>query len=283
MSETQNAGIQAAAPMADQEEFAQEATGHGGITETAGDGPQREETSALAPKGETAVAQQADNVLSRLQRAFIAANPEFEGLDFVNFGEWVTLNKLGQFIYFDDEALVNPDKPTELAVILAGGKRVYQLWAKIGKTGEGGDPERKGLLVVGATREEAEAKFFERAAVDHGFSEMYDVDDIKLRFMVIMVPEDSDPEFPTIWLTNFPETGALAFGKYTSKLFTGRYTQKFGIKKGSKIAEVLTRIFVTSEKNRQDPSITYAALNFEPLGYAQLNVTNNAAGSEAAE
>jgi len=264
--------MEAAAPMAAQEEFANATAGHGGVTETAGDGPQQE-NSAIAPRETTAVAPKADNILTRLQNAFIAANPEFEGLDFVNFGEWVTLNKLGQFIFFDDEALVNPDKPGEIAVIIAGGKRVYQLWADINN-----DKERKGLLVYGDTREAAERMFFERAATDPGFNEMYDVDQIKLRFMVIMVPEDSDPEFPTIMLQNFPETGALAFGKYSSRLFTGRFLQKFGIKKGSKIAEVLTRIYTTSEKSRQDQSITYAALNFEPLGYAAVNVTNSAAG-----
>lgn len=274
-TENKNAGqeMEAAAPMAAQEEFENAPAGHGGITETAGDGPQQE-TSALAPREEsTAVAKQPDNILTRLQNAFIQANPEFEGLDFVNFGEWITLNKLGQFIYFDDEQFVNPDKPGEIAVILAGGKRIYQLWADINE-----DKERKGLLVYGDTREAAERAFFERAATDPGFSERYDVEDIKLRFMVIMVPEDSDPEYPTILLQNFPETGALAFGKYTAKIFTGRFNQKFGIKKGSRIAEVLTRLYTTSEKSRKDPSITYAALNFEPLGYAKLNVTSDAEG-----
>jgi len=274
-----NEEITAAQPMADQDEFENASAGHGGITETAGDSSQQE-TSALAPKETTAVVKQADNVLTRLQGAFIAANPEFEGLDFVNFGEWVSLNKLGQFVLFDDEELVNPDKPGEIAVILAGGKRAYQLWAKLGSGSDKGDPERKGLLVFGDTREQAEAKFFERAAVDPGFGEMYDVDDIKLRFMVIMVPEDSDMEFPTILLQNYPETGALAFGKYSAKIFTGRFQKKFGIRKGTKIAEVVTRVYTTSEKSRRDASITYAALNFEPLGYA---ATKSADGENTAE
>lgn len=275
-------GMEVAAPMADQEEFESAPAGHGGITETAGDSPQLE-NSALAPRGETAVAPKADNILTRLQNAFVQANPEFEGLDFVNFGEWITLNKLGQFMYFDDESLVNPDKPGEIAVVIAGGKRVYQLWAKLGSGSDKGDTERKGLLVFGDTREAAERAFFERAATDPGFGEMYDVDDIKLRFMVIMVPEDSDPDFPTILLQNYPETGALGFGKYASRIFTGRFLQKYGIRKGSKIAEVLTRIWTTSEKSRKDAGITYAALNFEPLGYAKLNVTSDAAGEAAQE
>lgn len=280
MGELNNAGntgstgneIAAAAPMADQTEFDNAQVGHGGVTEAAGDSPQLQET-ALVDQGETKPVKQADNALTRLQNAFIAANPEFEGLDFVNFGEWVTLNKLGQFIYFDDEQLVNPDKPGEVVVIIAGGKRVYQLWADIQN-----DKERKGLLVFGDTREVAERMFYEHAATDPGFGDTYDVDDIKLRFMVIMVPEDSDPEFPTILLQNYPQTGALAFGKYASRIFTGRFKGKYGINKGAKIAEVLSRVYVTSEKNKRDASITYAALNFEPLGYARLN---NADGGEA--
>jgi len=194
-------------------------------------------------------------MLEATKAKFMEVNEGLD-LDFVRLGQWLKLNKKGQFVLSADEEESFGDT---LDVVVAKGETRYMLW------GAKKSPEDGELIVAEKTLAEAETLLTEWLAnnPDPTAASRYELSDIKISYLayVVMVSTITAEDMPEVYLMSFPQTGSYSFGQYAMSVFKGDKTR--GIPRNSGVNTVVTRISNKEEKGRNE---SYLAYTFEVVG-----------------
>jgi len=219
-------------------------------------GKKKEEPSKeIAKKEETAVATNqlpyAVALLTEMKKNFVAANAGL-GLDFVYMGQWLVVNKKGNFVERDDDSVNYGDA---IDVVIGMGEERFVLWGKQ-NTKEVGT-----LIIAEQTLEEAKAKFDE---LEHTLTpNEYDYSDIQSRYLASVIPvETLKEDTPKVYLLSFAQTAKIAYGKWALGMYNGKY-EKQGIPRGTSVPMVITTI-TTVEKKTDD--FSYITMEFDAKG-----------------
>lgn len=222
-------------------------------------------------------------VIQAKQAAFLEVN---EGLDFdyVRMGQYLKINKKGNFVESRDENVSYGDT---LDVVIAQGEIRWVLW------GDDESPEKGQLIVSLPAKEEllpeeaegltkvqigkkmiTKAEQTARATLDNWLAttaqtdptvlDRYTQDDLQLRYLAYLVPvQFLNPEdSPKIYLMNFAPGDTFGWGQYGMAIFDGKY-KSVGVPAGSGAKHVVTRL--TTEERKKD-STSWLGLNFTCLG-----------------
>ncbi|MDZ5608605.1 hypothetical protein U2I54_16260 [Bacillus pseudomycoides] len=196
-------------------------------------------------------------ILEETKQGFIEANNGLD-MDFVRMGEWLTVNKKGNFVEKDDENITYGDS---IDVVIGYGEQRWSVW------GKQDSPEDGQLIVAEKTRDEAEVVFNQWLAENPQAEERYELDDIQLRYMASVVPVStlSPDDFPRIYLMSFSPTDTIIFGRFAMSVYTGKYKalnvpSKLGINK------IVTRLVTTERKSRTNANQQWIGIDFKPVG-----------------
>lgn len=211
-------------------------------------------TTALAPAKQGAA--YITNILKGIMDSFIAANDGLD-MDFVYMGSWLVIDKKGNFVEKDDDAIKYGD---HIDVVVGQGEKRWSLW------GAQNSPEDGQLIVACKEKPDAEAMLTAWLQENPEAESRYSVADLELRYMAFVVPVDTvnGEDMPKIYLMSFAPTATISWGKYAMKVFQGGF-KAAGIKAGTGVTSVVTRI-TTSEKKGKDPSISWLGIDFEAMG-----------------
>ncbi|PNK37233.1 hypothetical protein CBR55_17760 [Bacillus thuringiensis] len=196
-------------------------------------------------------------ILEETKQGFVEANNGLD-MDFVRMGDWLTINKKGNFVEKDDENVIFGES---IDVVIGYGEQRWSVW------GLEDSPEAGQLIVAERTKEEAEAVFNQWLAENPQAAERYELDDIKLRYMASIVPVStlSPDDFPNIYLMSFSPTDTLIFGKYAMNLYKGKY-KALGITSKLGVNKVVTRLVTVDRKSRTNASQSWVGIDFQPVG-----------------
>lgn len=248
-----------------------------------------EETQVtVAGSTAVAVAKAGSSYISLLIQAqketFLELNEGLD-LDYVRMGQYLKINKKGNFIEARDETVNFGDT---LDVVVAQGELYWVLWG-------GEDTPEDGQLIVslpakvdllpeesaGLTKMQAAARMVAKAEEtarntlenwlantaieDPKVLERYDQSSLQLRYLAYVVPVKllSPEESPTLYLMNFAPGDTFGWGSYNMDIFKGKY-KKVGVaatKVSSK--QVVTRM--TTEERKKD-STSWLGINFSCVG-----------------
>lgn len=190
-------------------------------------------------------------LLTKMKEEFIAANVGL-GLDYVYIGQWLVINKKGQFVERDN---VDVNYGDRIEVVIGMGEERFTLW------GKQHSKEQGNLIIAEKTREDAEARFME---IVHSLDETanYAPEDIQSRYLASVIPvETIEDEVPKIYLLSMPQTAKLAYGKWAFNLFNGKYAKE-GLPRGTSVPSVVTAI-TTVEKDAGD--FSYITMEFDAV------------------
>ena len=196
-------------------------------------------------------------ILEETKQGFTEANAGLD-MDFVRMGEWLTVNKKGNFVEKDDENVTYGDS---IDVVIGYGEQRWSVWGKQ-------DSPEDGQLIVAETRkEDAEVVLNQWLAENPQAAERYELDDIQLRYMASVVPVStlSPDDFPRIYLMSFSPTDTIIFGRFAMNVYTGKYKalsvpSKLGVNK------IVTRLVTTERKSRTNASNQWIGIDFQPVG-----------------
>lgn len=199
------------------------------------------------------------NILEETKRGFLEEN---EGLDFdfVHMGEWLSMNSKGDFIEKDNDEVNYGDS---IDVVIGLGEKRYSLW------GFDETPEEGQLIVAEKDQEEAYAAFEQFLELNQEAAERYSYDDIKLRYMAMVVPVESlqEGEFPQIYNVSLSPTDTIVFGRWAMSVYQGKgLAKQAGIKRGTGVNKIVTRLKSVERQSRNDKSRKWLGIDFEPVG-----------------
>lgn len=200
-------------------------------------------------------------LLTNIMDDFIQANAGLD-VDFVYVGNWLVINKKGQFYEKDDE---NVNYGDHIDVVVGQGEKRWSLW------GLQNSPEDGQLIVACRERADAEEQLTAWLCEHPEAAERYSVNDLELRYMAFIVPVDAiaenlkDPDvLPRVYLMSFSPTATISWGKYAMSVYSGKY-KNIGIKARTGVASVVTRLS-TKEMKGKDPSVSWLGIEFEAMG-----------------
>lgn len=216
---------------------------------------------AATDKKEVAVQNQSyiAAILEETKQGFLEANAGMD-FDFVHMGEWLTKNSKGNFVEKEDETV---DYGDSIDVVIGYGEKRYSLW------GFDGTPEDGQLIVAEATQEEATEAFHAFLEISPDAAERYSYDDIKLRYMAMVVPVSSlgDGEFPQIYNVSLSPSDTIIFGRWAMSVYQGKgLAKQVGIPRGTGVNRVVTRLKTIERTNRNNASQKWVGIDFEPVG-----------------
>ncbi|MEH7457562.1 hypothetical protein V7183_10095 [Bacillus sp. JJ1127] len=196
-------------------------------------------------------------ILEETKQGFVEANNGLD-MDFVRMGDWLTINKKGNFVEKDDENVMYGES---IDVVIGYGEQRWSVW------GLEDSPEAGQLIVAERTKEEAEVVFNQWLTENPQAAERYELDDIKLRYMASVVPVStlSPDDFPNIYLMSFSPTDTLIFGKYAMNLYKGKY-KALSIPSKLGVNKVVTRLVTVDRKSRTNASQSWVGIDFQPVG-----------------
>lgn len=223
---------------------------------------------AIVAAAPTAVVQQPPvattyitTLLSNMMDDFIAANAGLD-VDFVYMGNWLVVDKKGNFIEKDDTSVNYGD---HIDVVVGQGEKRWSLW------GLQNSPEDGQLIVACREKADAENMLISWLNEHPEAADRYSVDDLELRYMAFVVPVDAvaesvkDPDvIPRVYLMSFAPTATISWGKYAMSVYSGKY-KNLGIKARTGVASVVTRLS-TKEMKGKDPSVSWLGIEFEAMG-----------------
>lgn len=229
---------------------------------------QAKEETAVQTTGETAVAtvNNASYIavaIQAKQQDFLEANEGLD-LDYVRMGQYIKINKKGNFQEARDETVTFGDV---LDVVIAQAQKRYTLW------GNEDSPEDGQLIVSEPIEEDANAALEQwlQANPDQTAAERYSVKDIQLRLTAFIVPVSLNgqptlgpDQAPTVYLMSFPQGDTYGFGNYAMSIFDGKF-KAAGVPARLGANKVVTRMR-TEERDRKGTKDTYLGLKFECLG-----------------
>ncbi|MEK4879373.1 hypothetical protein [Paenibacillus sp. FSL R5-0908] len=195
------------------------------------------------------------------QEDFLEANEGLD-LDYVRMGQYIKINKKGNFQEARDESVTFGDV---LDVVIAQAQKRYTLW------GEEDSPEDGVLIVSEPIEEDADRALEEWLMQNPEAQERYSTRDIQLRLTAFLVPVSLNGEptlgpdqAPTVYLMSFPQGDTYGFGNYAMGLFDGK-AKAAGVPARTGANKVVTRMR-TEERDRKGTKDTYLGLKFECLG-----------------
>lgn len=199
------------------------------------------------------------NILEETRRGFLEAN---EGLDFdfVHMGEWLSTTSKGEFVEKENEEVNYGDT---IDVVIGLGEKRFSLW------GFDDTPESGQLIVAEKTREEADEAFEAYLQINPEAAERYTYDDIKLRYMAMIVPVDSlsSDGFPQIYNLSLSPSDTIIFGRWAMSVFQGKgLAKKAGIPRFTGVNKIVTRLKTVERVNRNNSSQRWIGIDFEPVG-----------------
>jgi hypothetical protein len=225
-----------------------------------------QETGEIVEQGKNEVVQaKAPNqsyvamILEEERRGFLEAN---EGMDFdyVRMGDWLKMDKKGNFVERDNEDVNYGDT---MDVVVGYGEQRWTLW------GHEGTPEDGQIIAMEQKEEEAHAALGNWLELNPEAAERYKHDDIKLRYMAYVVPVDGIKEasetddMPPVYLMSFPQGDTIAWGKFAQAAYTGKY-KTLGIPRKTGAASVIVRFSSEVRENKSKES--YLGIKFSPVG-----------------
>jgi hypothetical protein len=222
-------------------------------------------------------------IIQAKQAAFLEVNDGLD-VDFVRMGQYLKINKKGNFVEARDENVSYGDT---LDVVIAQGETRWVLW------GHDDSPEKGQLIVSLPAKEELlpeeaagltkvqqskkaaqKAEATARATLDNWLAttaqtdptvlDRYSQDDLQLRYLAYVVPVQliSANESPKIYLMNFAPGDTFGWGQYCMSIFDGKY-KEIGVPAGTSAKQVVTRM--TTEERRRDNN-SWLGINFTCLG-----------------
>lgn len=216
---------------------------------------------AETQKQEVAVQNQSyiANILEEIKHGFLEANDGLD-FDFVHMGEWLSLNSKGDFIEKDNE---DENFGDSIDVVIGLGEKRYSLW------GHDDTPEEGVLIVAERDQQDAYEAFDQYLGMNPEAAERYNYDDIKLRYMALVVPVNSlkDGEFPQIYNVSLSPTDTIVFGRWAMSVYQGKgLAKQVGVKRGTGVNKIVTRLKSVERQNRNDKSKRWLGIDFEPVG-----------------
>lgn len=230
---------------------------------------------AAAPKAELAQSRAGSNyvvqIMESIQKEFVEVNAGMD-LDYVRAGDWLKLNKKGNYVESADDTISYGDT---VEVVVAQGEQRYMLW------GADGSPESGEIVTAERTREEAEAALGEFLSQNPEAAARYTNDDIKLRYLAYIVPVQTlqPDDMPQVYLIDFAQGDTIGWGKFAQSVFKGKYKQ-LGIPAKTPVNRIVVRF--TSEERKANGNETYLGTKFEPVGLfnpEDYGITTEAAGT----
>jgi len=198
-------------------------------------------------------------ILEETKRGFLEVNEGMD-FDFVHMGEWLSRDSKGNFVEKEDETVNYGDS---VDVVVGYGEKRYSLW------GFDGTPEDGQLIVAEATQEAANEAFQAFLEISPDAAERYNYDDIKLRYMAMVVPVESlkDGEFPQIYNLSLSPSDTIIFGRWAMSIYQGKgLAKEVGIPRGTGVNKVVTRLKTVERVNRNNKSQKWIGVDFEPVG-----------------
>src|SRR5690625_2296849 len=198
-------------------------------------------------------------ILEETKRGFLEVNEGMD-FDFVHMGEWLSRDSKGNFVEKEDETVNYGDS---VDVVVGYGEKRYSLW------GFDGTPEDGQLIVAEATQEAANEAFQAFLEINPDAAERYNYDDIKLRYMAMVVPVESlkDGEFPQIYNLSLSPSDTIIFGRWAMSVYQGKgLAKEVGIPRGTGVNKVVTRLKTVERVNRNNKSQKWIGVDFEPVG-----------------
>jgi|SRR5690625_2925175 len=222
---------------------------------------QNENQVATTEKNEVAVQNQSyiSAILEETKRGFLEANQGLD-FDFVHMGEWLSLNSKGDFVEKENEDVNYGDS---IDVVIGMGEQRWSLW------GFDDTPEEGELIVAEKDEKDAYDAFDEYLAVNPEAAERYTYDDIRLRYMAMIVPVDSlkDGEFPQIYNVSLSPTDTIIFGRWAMSVYQAKgLAKQVGIPRGTGVNRIVTRLKSVERQSRADKSRRWLGIDFEPVG-----------------
>lgn len=216
---------------------------------------------AETKKNEVATTNQSyiSNILEATKQGFLEENAGLD-FDFVHMGEWLSLNKKGDFVEKDNEDVKYGES---IDVVIGLGEKRYSLW------GFDDTPEEGELIVAESTQEAAYEAFEQYLELNQEAAERYTYDDIKLRYMAMVVPVDSlkEGEFPQIYNVSLSPTDTIIFGRWAMSVYQGKGVAKqAGIPRGTGVNKIVTRLKSVERQSRNDKSKSWLGIDFEAVG-----------------
>jgi len=200
-------------------------------------------------------------ILEAMRADFEAVNEGVE-VDFVRMGEWLLIDKKGNFV--DKKEKEKPGQGVSygdtIDVVVGQGEKRWSLW------GAEKSPEEGQLIAAEKELPDAQEALTAWLATNPQAAERYSLDSLELRYMCMVVPVESlnpDNDFPDVYLMGFATTDTYAWGKYTVDVFKGKY-KGIGIPARTGVAKVVTRI-TTSEK-KGGGNTSFIGRDFDAVG-----------------
>lgn len=194
-------------------------------------------------------------LMQQSQKEFLEVNAGMD-LDYVRVGEWLKLNKKGNYVEAGDE---NTSYGDNIDVVVAQGEQRYMLW------GADGSPEKGQIITAEKTREEAEAALGAFLSENPEAASRYNDEDISLRYLAYLVPVatlDAE-ESPMIYIFDLPKGDTIGWGKFAKAIFDGKY-KTLGVPRKTPINRVVVRF--TSEERKNNSNESYLGTQFAPIG-----------------
>lgn len=194
-------------------------------------------------------------LLENVKHQFLEANAGL-GLDYVRMGEYLKINKKGNFVLRVNEEQSFGDT---LDVVVGAGETRYMLW------GKKDTPEDGQLICVEQTEEEAKEVLAAWLEQNPEAQERYALNDIQLRYLAYIVRvEDLGPDsIPEVYLLPLSPTDTLGFGSYARLVYKG--DKNIGIPKGCGVNRVITRM-TTEERKKEGGTETFLGIKFSAVG-----------------
>lgn len=208
-------------------------------------------------------------ILEETKRGFVEANEGLD-LDYVRMGDWLKLNKKGNYVEKDDEEVSYGDS---IDVVVGAGEKRFMVW------GKDNTPEKGELIVAEHDEETAREVLGQWLMENPDAAERYTVDDIALRYLAYVVPVSTlgGEDFPKIYLISFAPGDTIGWGRYAMSIFKGKY-KALGIPAKTGANKVVTRI--TSEERENSDKESYLGHDFQAVGMFKpedygINTENN--------
>lgn len=196
-------------------------------------------------------------ILEETKQGFLETNQGMD-FDFVRMGDWLSVNKKGNFVEKEDEEVSYGDT---IDVVIGYGEQRWSLW------GHDDTPEEGQLIVAEKNQEDAIAALGEYFNLNPEAAERYTYDDIRLRYMASVIPVESlkPDDFPQIYLVSFSPTDTIIFGKWAMRVYQGKY-KKFGILARTAVSNIVTRLKTAERKSRSNAAQSWLGIDCEPVG-----------------
>ena len=212
-------------------------------------------------------------IMVAVQQEFLEANAGMD-LDYVRAGDWLKLNKKGNYVESADDTVSYGDV---MDVVVAQGEQRYMLW------GADGSPESGQIVVAEKTREDAEAALASFLNENPDAATRYSHDDIALRYLAYLVPVATlgGDDFPSVYIMDLPKGDTIGWGKFAQNIFKGRY-KALGVPAKTPVNRVVVR-FESEERKAGGGNETYLGTKFTAVGLfnpADYGITEETAGTE---